>query len=425
MKDYLGNLIARHMNKAEVLQPRLASRFEPKSSVFHSEVADPETSEVDVADIFEADPVNVATVSPIAAPEIERRVESPSVQPSRLGETVFESKGAPPVISNNEIRDDAAAYQPQAMEFKTDVNIFSPETYDESTPPVESIAPTIVTIDQREKPTASRTASTQRVRSDEVSDAETRSVTPSVFPTPSAGTLPGEAPSKRNDQGAVDDDSAERTPRESGAVTQPVTPSPRAMRRKLNQKAPVQETKNETRRETAVPMQESGPSTSSVSHSSFVSHLESRRSHDSPKPQQPNFPAEVDGGSSRDLLSAVAIPAPDPKSPVAVASRETQIPPKQPESFPEKIGPTYLTRRASSLEDSPVRSGRNDPMSARMVSAADTASVETGPTINVTIGRIEVRAATQASEPRPQKQQREQQVLSLDEYLSQRSAGGR
>jgi hypothetical protein len=72
-----------------------------------------------------------------------------------------------------------------------------------------------------------------------------------------------------------------------------------------------------------------------------------------------------------------------------------------------------------------VRSRRNDPMSAGMVSAGDIAPGEAGPTINVTIGRIEVRAATQASEARPQKQQREQQVLSLDEYLSQRSAGGR
>jgi len=82
-------------------------------------------------------------------------------------------------------------------------------------------------------------------------------------------------------------------------------------------------------------------------------------------------------------------------------------------------------QRVPSLETSVVRSPRNDPMSARMVSHDDIAPVETGPTINVTIGRIEVRAATQTSEARPQKQRREQQVLSLDEYLSQRSAGGR
>jgi hypothetical protein len=36
-----------------------------------------------------------------------------------------------------------------------------------------------------------------------------------------------------------------------------------------------------------------------------------------------------------------------------------------------------------------------------------------------------VRAATQVPEAQPQKQRREHQVLSLDEYLSQRSAGGR
>jgi len=33
MSDYLHNLVARHLNQIEVVQPRLASRFEPNSAI--------------------------------------------------------------------------------------------------------------------------------------------------------------------------------------------------------------------------------------------------------------------------------------------------------------------------------------------------------------------------------------------------------
>ena len=192
MKNYLGNLIARHMNKAEVLQPRLAARFEPQSSVLQSDVREPETAEVEVAEAFAADPVIAATESPLAAdkaaPKIERRVENPPVQPSRLPETVFESGGLPQSIPNHEIQDDAAALPAQPAEFKSAVSITLPEINNEPTPPAESTLATVVASDQRAEAGPSVPNYAQPVRSDEASDSETRGVAPAVFPTPSADT---------------------------------------------------------------------------------------------------------------------------------------------------------------------------------------------------------------------------------------------
>jgi hypothetical protein len=45
------------------------------------------------------------------------------------------------------------------------------------------------------------------------------------------------------------------------------------------------------------------------------------------------------------------------------------------------------------------------------------------PTIHVTIGRVEVRAATPAATA-PSAPRRQPAVLSLDEYLKQRGSGG-
>jgi hypothetical protein len=430
MKNYLGNLIARHMNKAEVLQPRLASRFEPQSSVLKSDVREPETAEVEVAETFAADAVIAPTESPIAAPKIERRVESPPVQPSRLPETVFESSGLPQSIPNHEIQDDTAALPAQPAKFKSAVSIISPESDDEPTLPAELTTPTIVASDQRDKSTASVTTSARPVRSNEASDSETPSVAPTVFPTPSAGTVAAEPRStKIIDQVAVADDTVERTLREPSPVRQPAKRSLRTVPAQSNQTltpaTPVElqplapTTKTETRREASAQGRESAPPSPSVSH------LESHRSPDPPKRRQPNFPAEVDG-SSRDLLPAAVIPTPEAKSPVVISAvKEILVPSKRPERFPEEAPPPHLTERAPPLQTSVVRSPRIDPMSGRMESPRDIAPAETGPTINVTIGRIEVRAATQSSEARPQKHEREQRVLSLDEYLSQRSAGGR
>jgi len=407
MKNYLGNLIARHVNQVEVLQPRLASRFEPQSGAFQANLPEPESSKVAVAaaDSFEADSVIAATEPLIVTGEIERRVESPPVQPSRLAETVFESSGPLPAISNPEIHHDAATPPAPPEKFQPPVTIMSPQIRDEPMLTAESRAPTVVASEHGDKSTPLATNYPPHVDSDAAFDSETPSAGVSASQTSFAPSVAAEArPTKGTNQDALADSTAERTPRESGPASETVKPFQRAMPAKSNQPlvaaTPVESqrpdsiTRTETGRETAVPISESAFPTPSVSH------LDSHRSSDPPKAPRPNVPAQVEG-PWRD-----------------------SVPLNRPERFSEEVWP-HRTQRTPSLETSVVRAPRNDHMSARMASHDGIAPVETGPTINVTIGRIEVRAATQSSEARPQKQLREQQVLSLDEYLNQRSAGGR
>lgn len=444
MKNYLGNLIARHLNQAEVLQPRLASRFEPQSSVLQAEAPEPETAGVEfAADSFEVDSFVTARESPIAALENERKVEGPPVDPLRLPETVFESSGPPAAIPNQRIHQEDAAPPVPHAKFQPFVRLDSPEIDDEPTPRVELTTPNIVASELREISTAPPTDAPSThapptyaspVRRDEISNSEgvlaPAPQTPSIMVVAQPPMVVAQPPpTKAPDHVAMADDTVERTPRESDQPRETVKRSRRASSAKPNQtlmparsvelQPQIQLAITETRRKTAVPIRDSAPPTS------HVSPAESHQSPDAPKPRQPNIPVEVDV-APRESMGTTVTPGPETKSPVVdLVPRESQLAPGQRTRIPEEIRPPHQTRRAPALETSVVRWPRNDPMSGRMMFPHDIAPVEAGPTINVTIGRIEVRAATHTSEARPQKERREPQVLSLDEYLSQRSAGGR
>jgi hypothetical protein len=81
---------------------------------------------------------------------------------------------------------------------------------------------------------------------------------------------------------------------------------------------------------------------------------------------------------------------------------------------------------ASSAAISPVRSAATPDRQDVAVPALreDSSTAPVPPTINVTIGRIEVRAAAQPqiSDPAPTRRQRERHLQSLEGYLRQRNA---
>lgn len=208
----------------------------------------------------------------------------------------------------------------------------------------------------------------------------------------------------------------------------------------------------ETERETLVPAANGEPfapatkseplalAAKSEPFASSVSHLAVESSTGPSKPQPSNVePANAQPPSSTTTiehsaheLSTAIVPEPIKEvSALVNAVPETPVSPKQPESLPEEARATQVAQRARPLETSVARprvsesgSPVNGPGNTRLMPRNDITPTDTGPTINVTIGRIEVRAAA-TSEARPQKQRREQQVLSLDDYLNQRSAGGR
>ena len=479
MKNYLGNLIARHMSQAEVLLPRLASRFEPQSSVLQFDEFQVETAEFDLAETLAGESEIVAPVFPIT-PEIADRVANPSLPLSHSPESVVESSGPVPVPVPTFAVANHQDYESTVIESFLD-----------------------------------RVASTSRVQSDDLFGSESRSVSPANFATPTASEIAIDSGwTKTTDQIAVHDHVAERTPREFGPTAQPftanetvttdtplianepltaiepvtanesvttnehehvteierVTPSLRAATPKPNQpltrrsietqraiSTPATEIEKETvgpatSSESVAPTTKSGPFASGTKDEPFtsgVSYSKDDISVSLPKPQQTKSPITIEPSSgeqlsierssrehssiersSRELLSAVVVPERTENSPVVnTASEIQQAAPKQPETLPEEARLSRVAQRARQLETSVARPPVNDPRNVinpgntRLMSHNDITPAEAGPTINVTIGRIEVRATT--SEPRPQKQRREQQVLSLDEYLNQRSAGGR
>lgn len=463
MKNYLGNLIARHMSQAEVLLPRHASRFEPQSSVLQSDEFQGETAVMDGAGTFGGEPDVVAPVSPIP-PEIEHRVANPSLPlPHSPAESVVESSGPVPVPTFAVANDRHYALT------------LTPASSD-------------------------RVASTNPVQIDDLSGSESRSVSRADFAAPTASEAAIDSRwTKTTDQIALHDHVAERTPRESGPSTQPftpneplaanesftineqvtetegVTPSRRAAPEKSIQPPTLQSVETQspvskptmettktaetgrepvarvTKSEPFATANKSEPFATTTKNEPFASGTTSERftltvphSEDGdisvglPKSQQPNPPVAIEHSSrerswieqsSRELLSAVVVPERTENSPLINAASESQAALKQPESLPEEARLPQVAQRVRQLETSVARPPVNDPGNVinpgntRLTPHNDITPAETGPTINVTIGRIEVRAAT--SEPRPQKQRREQQVLSLDEYLNQRSAGGR
>ncbi len=95
------------------------------------------------------------------------------------------------------------------------------------------------------------------------------------------------------------------------------------------------------------------------------------------------------------------------------------------------LAETHITtppRRVNGPEATlPLTSGQQEQESAhsgyrRRDTSTESQSPPTAPTIQVTIGRIEVRAAPP---PTPRSQRSGPQVMGLDEYLNQRAKGGR
>jgi len=402
MKNYLGNLIARHLNQAEVLQPRLASRFEPQTNTLQAEPLQPDISEGEAGGPdteFSASEVTLA-------PQRDNAVERPPVQ-AKPTVTTFESVAPRPVIQNT---DATPLLQPQRLQPAISV---SPPPVDAAPISAESTAPAFVLHQPREQPTAlpapdpSPSAKEPQRTSAVAAVALTDDLTEDVLPASSPAPV-----TKKNSQRV--------------ATTKPVV---------VTKPAPLLAPSPSSRVDFQTQVPTTNAASSSVSHiqnklSSLPvansPHTEIQRRLEPARRQNVEIPAASES-SSPVVLPATVAPAAEPVKVSAVITSETEshISSKQSVGFSEEVRPPLQTERAPALETSVVSAQRNDQVNARRHFVDEVASVDNGPTVNVTIGRIEVRATAKPPEAQPQKQRREHQVLSLDEYLSQRSAGGR
>jgi len=446
MKNYLGNLLARHMNQVEVLQPRLASRFEPQSSVLQTdtEVLQPPAGEGEVEKPNTPSPESETTATEFTvAPEIDRPVAinrpvaGQAVQPARTTETTPLHSSIAPLL----IPQPNAIPPSQPPQLEPAVSVF--------TQPAEGPdEPTIVLGEQREKPEKpieQANSNVHAVRHAEVFDseppvAETNAAPPPAAPPPAAPQLTKKSqPAETVTQVALPhetEDVEDQLPVERFPVESVPARATKKHSARLVPASPTQmltpSSTNNFQLQAPVPQTESAgaqavPHTVSLPPVYSVAPPEVRRNAEPPKLDHTEAPAD----SKRlppVVLPATKIPAHDVLRPsVNSAERahpiQSSVDPRKRNS--EETATPHPTQRASSLETVITTGPRTDLMSARRQFRDEALEVKAEPTVNVTIGRIEVRAATKIPEAQPQKERREHQVLSLDEYLSQRSAGGR
>lgn len=430
MKNYLGNLIARHLNQAEVLQPRLASQFEPQSSVFQAETEaeaeefQPQTGADHVAMPEAASPEveTSATEFPLA-PNIARE----PVQPPQTTETILDSSVSPPAPFVSQQANATAPASPGKSEHLISV----------LTPAAEAVdlnEPAIVLTGQREKtiePAGSNTPSTQRA---EVFASETPVAATEAGPLPVApSSTPKTQRARTMDPVAVTvatEDVEERLPVEfdpphsnskhsararSPRPSQIVTPSST-----IDLQPQVSLSATGSAKKPAVPNSISRP----TAHT--VAAQKARRDTKTVTSQHKEAPAGIEQLSPLVLPPVVTHAPTAPELPASnAAEKQFRVSPAQPKQTSPETRPPHQTQRVPFFETRELSASQNQAPSVRQKFIEEDTAADVGPTVNVTIGRIEVRAATQIPEAQPQKQRREHQVLSLDEYLTQRSAGGR
>lgn len=454
MKNYLGNLIARHLNQAEVLQPRQASRFEPQSSVLGAE-AEAETEmevfqprigadNVATPDAASPDLETAATEFPLV-PDLDGPVTRPAIQPPRTTETALDPSGTPSAPPASPARPAPptppvgqqvdATVPPSPVKFQPSVSVLMPPA-EAPVRATELNEPEIVLTEQREKPIeqTSNTPSTQ-IAEPFASKTPVEKTGADPMPAAPSSTRKTEPVRKMNPVAvtAGTEDVEERLPVEPDQPRSTRKHSARTRRPRASQiltpsstidlQPHVAEPATGTAKELAVANNISRPAVYNVAPA------EVRRDTAEPvKSRHTEAPAVVEPLSPLVLPPEVTPLPAAPKLPT-IDSAEKQTPirvsrtPPAPTSLETRH--PHQTQRAPFLETREVSASQNHPMNVRRKFPEEETAAEVGPTVNVTIGRIEVRAATQIPEAQPQKQRREHQVLSLDDYLNQRSAGGR
>jgi hypothetical protein len=182
--------------------------------------------------------------------------------------------------------------------------------------------------------------------------------------------------------------------------------------------------------------QESGPSKLRFSNSNQSGRQPARRPEEETRPEGALLPDEAGLGKEGENSLQNSL-QPHSKRPVPSLMQNAPEQIRRPINKPaEKQG-----TKESSLPNLPLASQANRiglqprialPAESQKASGnltpdhhllnAQPGEIQAAPTINVTIGRIEIRAITPASQPR--KQPPGAQTMSLDEYLHQRNRGG-
>lgn len=396
MNDYLSNLVARQLGLAETVRPRLAGRFEPPVAALLPEASN-----------FAADATGASRTEPTEV-TLEAQWQA---DPTHGGQ-----------VSGSPARNVTPHSPPATLDMPPATLDMPPVTLD--MPPAALVAPTqVILTPPREEPApvAGRLRDTALFSEpiDAAGQAEplhARTSARTLRPEVSTPHVRGGGLSERATFPSPDDNVNERQipapADESNAPARDVRIAPVVVRQgRLVNVVP------------AVPDEPAHAST--TPRDSGGTHLEKAESN---TPASPTRHAKLS-------LTTVR-PRSDPRAPSTPESHAQPpageyIPPVRDDATPSGNTPSH--ERQATIEAIAVpepsaaltiapRISRHVPQRAAAREAAQTSS-QAAPTINVTIGRVEVRA-TQAQPAVAGRQSTTAANMSLEEYLRRRAGGG-
>ncbi len=410
MSDYLENLLARQLERLETVEPRRPSRFEPPAAAvtFPPVVGRPgdapDEDARETGDAFRTGMTEAFMDTPDAfadSPVETTRTSSPS--PTRRAPLAPSRDDAPtqPLRTH-----EATPHAPKS-------SAFEPETA-ETISPSEPLRPQPFGVN------------------DDAAD--------SLSPSPSrASSPPPEAPSEPARRTATDEaPSTGNRPQASLSSEETAAPLPverveLVERVEIFKPSPPQPSPSGLEAEAKTVGASSGPA-APTRETILVPVLDTRETLGRAAP--------VREGEARMSHSSEAPPiVPQPSKPPvrvdeSVAKREAVEPAPKPAPKPARLerdeGSEYETlkarrerqRQASAALVEPRITRRAEARAAAFRQAEAQSKAEPAPTINVTIGRIEIRATAPASRPAARRETESAAPMSLEDYLRRRGGGG-
>jgi hypothetical protein len=408
MINYLTDLIARNRNEVETIQPRVPSRFEPQTTALHFEVSEfAATEDSETAETFPRDleVANLSESAPVALPSfraqsaIEQEVETESAPPlfqaqartapakSAEKKTGVDARRGPPVAAPLQDNQNLGPFtkddRPQEHETSFSVELSPPPKLPQA--PAVQVRKTVASEEVR---SVAQPGAERRPRDGEIRSLKTPSKSEAEVPHPSndetSETARTENPRPRDATRSLKRDNAAAAverfhvgpDKDAGntAIVRPIV-------------------------KTAKAKQRMDPAPGREQHPYLTPSLDSPR--EKSELNVPSRKMDIEPQSMvRQTLPPLARAEGETLTGVSDAVRRQNSPRRE----PLMVVPRLLER---------VR--REDPTLPE--------PVDTSPTINISIGRIEVRATTVPTTTAAPKA-RHEHVLSLEQYLKERVSGG-
>lgn len=370
MSDFLKSLVARQLGEATAVRPRLAGRYEPPADAFAPEApsraAEFEEPDADALELFLEVETRPAPSRDDAQPSVfNEEARAPRRNPDETSTRV--------VFVNKEREESQPASSPERSPAQT-----SGRTHE--------AAPSSDSADTRVP---------ARVREESDVPVRPKSIVPSLGEETARASVEGARDARPHAESGVD----ERVPERPSVPTRSLSSfTPRARTR--------DERREPSRRETRAPSRHEAED--SPSHSSEASRPPSSN-------VRPATSSTLTRIEPRDVRRASDAPSP--------FTQTDSTRPRESLHSRDDAGESDTRRHARPLGQ---ESGAFEPPSVRRVARqaamrdASHTQAEVPPTINVTIGRVEVRA-TQAPQATPRRKESTAPRMSLDDYLRRRN----